>query len=389
MIGRHCLENLLIALSRAPAVALLGPRQVGKTTLAHALASRPGIAAEYLDLEAASDAARLSDPEAYLGSRADRLVILDEVQRVPELFTSLRGIIDARVRAGRRAGQFLLLGSASLDLLQQSSESLAGRIEFVELAPLHSLELDVDDLEAAWLRGGFPPSLLAMSDADSSAWRASFVSTYLERDIPLLGPRIPAETLRRFWTMLAHRQGGVFNASELGRSLGVTGKTIARYLDLMVDLLLVRRLEPLLSNVGKRMVRSPKVYIRDPGLVHSLLRIDTLDDLLGHPIAGASWEGHVLENLLRVAPARSAASFYRTAAGAEIDLVIDLPGNQRWAVEVKLGLTPSIARGVHHALEDVQPDRAFVVYSGRDRYPRSANLEVIGLRELSQELAAA
>ena len=393
MIDRRLAPQLERLLAEFPAVALLGPRQVGKTTLARTLAptlraaGRDRTSPDYLDLESPADLQKLEDVEGYLRSRTDRLVIIDEVQRAPGLFQVLRGVIDERVLSGDATGHFLLLGSASVELLKQSSESLAGRIAFLELGPLDVSEIHAQQETDLWLRGGFPRSLLAETCDASSTWRANFIATYLERDIPQLGPRIAAETLRRFWTMLAHSQGTLLNASEIARSLAVDGKTVMSYLDLMVDLLLVRRLEPLMANVGKRLIRSPKTYIRDSGLVHTLLRLDTLDDLLGHPIAGLSWEGHVIENLICVAPPRTSASFYRTAAGAEIDLVLDLPGDRRWAIEVKRGSAAKLSRGFHHAMEDLAPDRAFIVHSANDRYPKGDGIEAIGLRELATELA--
>lgn len=314
-------------------------------------------------------------------------MIIDEIQRSPGLFQVLRSVIDDRIQAGRPSGHFLLLGSASIDLLKQSSESLAGRIAYLEMTPLDVLETNPESQAHLWVRGGFPRSLLARSDDASAAWRDSFITTYLERDIPQLGPRIAAETLRRFWTMLAHRQGSLLNAAELARSLAVDGKTVAAYLDLMVDLLLVRRLAPFHANVGKRLVKSPKTYVRDSGLAHSLLRLETLDDVLGHPIAGMSWEGFAIENLIQSAPQRSRATFYRTSAGAEIDLVLELPGNKLWVIEIRRGSAPNVTKGFFLALENLQPDRAFIVYSGTDRYPKSKNVEAIGLAALCQELA--
>ncbi|MEX1258805.1 MAG: ATP-binding protein [Gemmatimonadota bacterium] len=390
MISRRLSAPVRRRLSEFPAVAILGPRQVGKTTLARSLSLELGDAAvpDYLDLERPADLAKLEDAAGYLESRADRLVILDEVQRAPGLFRTLRGVIDERRLSGRSSGHFLLLGSASIDLLKQSGESLAGRIAYLELGPFDVLEVDPGREAELWVRGGFPPSFLASSDEASVAWRGSFIATYLERDIPQLGPRIPAETLRRFWTMLAHRQGAPLNAAELARGLAVDGKTVARYLDLLVDLLLVRRLEPLHANVGKRLVKSPKTYVRDSGMVHALLRLDSLDDLLGHPIVGGSWEGHVVETLLRLAPQRTLPSFYRTSAGAEIDLVLDLPGHRRWAVEIKRGSAPRVERGFRNALDDLKPDRAFLVHSGDERYPKGGGVETIGLREMAEELAA-
>ncbi|MEM6533781.1 MAG: ATP-binding protein [Myxococcota bacterium] len=387
MFKRDLSAMLWQRLREFPAVALLGPRQVGKTTLALTLReSRDDV--DYLDLESPADLAKLEDPLGYLRTRSDRLVILDEIQRRPGLFEILRGLIDERVRAGDSAGHFLLLGSASIDLLRQSSESLAGRIAFLHLDPLHMGEVESADSERLWLRGGFPPSFLAASDQASAAWRESFVRTYLERDIPQLGPRLPAELLRRFWTMLAHRQGALFNASELARSLGIASKTVNRYLDLLVDLLLLRRIEPLHMNVEKRLVKRPKVYIRDSGLVHALLHLDTVDDLLGHPIAGASYEGFVVDTLIRVCPPRTQWHFYRTGAGAEMDLVLDLPGGRRWAVEVKRSSAPALGKGFRSSFEDLEAERAFVVYDGEERFPKSERVEAIGLSELVSELQA-
>lgn len=371
-------------LEQFPAVALLGPRQVGKTTLALQLAATtPSL---YLDLEASADLARVSEPSLFLQRHADKLVILDEVQRLPGLFAELRGLIDAGRRQGQANGRFLLLGSASVELIRQSSESLAGRLAFLELGGLHALELGADALDKLWIRGGFPGSTLAATDGDSAEWRRQFIRTYLERDIPQLGPRLPAETLRRFWTMLAHGQGSLLNAAELGRSLGVDGKTVGRYLDLLVDLLLVRRLPPLLANVGKRLVRSPKVLVRDSGLVHTLLGLGDADAVLGHPVAGASWEGFVIETLLAVAPQGCQGWFYRTAAGAEIDLVLEWSPQRRWAIEVKRSLSPRLGKGFHQARADLQPERTFVVTPSATGYPLADGVEVMGLAELAAVL---
>jgi uncharacterized protein len=393
MIDRTLLPELLAALHESPAVALLGPRQVGKTTLARVIAARLSsspVLPEYLDLENPVDAAKLEDAGAYLRSRSDRLMIIDEVHRAPELFRVLRGIIDDRLAGSAGAGRFLLLGSASIELLRQSSESLAGRVSFLELAPFRVGEVpaDVADVSTLWLRGGFPRSLLAASDRASATWRANFISTYLERDIPQLGPRVAAETLRRFWTMLAHLHGSVLNAADLARSLAVDGRTIGRYLDLLVDLLLVRRLQPYHANAGKRLVRSPKVYLRDSGLVHALLRLDTFEAVMGHPIVGASWEGFVLENLLRAAPSRTQATFYRTLVGAEADLVLDLPDGRRWVVEVKRSTAPKVERGFRSALQDLAPTRAFIVHGGDEHYPKGDGIEAIGLPALAGLLSA-
>lgn len=382
---RHTLLNQ--RLDQYPAVALLGARQVGKTTLALAIAEdRPSI---YLDLESDADQAKLAEPELYLADHEDKLVILDEVHRRPGLFQNLRGLIDRGRRRGRRSGRFLLIGSASLDLLRQSGETLAGRISYVELDPVDALEVESASLDRLWLRGGFPDSLLAADDAASLRWRQDFIRSYLERDIPLLGPRIPAETLRRFWTMLAHHQGGLLNAAQFAQGLGVDGKTVARYLDLLVDLLLVRRLPSWHRNVGKRLVKAPKVYVRDSGIVHALLGLRDKETLLGHPVVGSSWEGFVIETLLAAAPLETEASFYRTAAGAEIDLVLSLPGGRLWVVEIKRSLAPKLERGFHHACADLQPNRCFVVYAGAERFPVGESTEVISLTDLGGILLAA
>ncbi len=384
MIPRRVAAVVRDRLSHLPAVALLGPRQVGKTTLAHAIAE--GCESVYLDLESPVDREKFQDPVFYLSRHEDDLVVLDEVQRLPELFATLRGVIDQGRRRGKKAGRFLLLGSASADLLQQS-ETLAGRVAYVELPPLGVLETTQDTQADLWVRGGFPESFLAADSARSLTWRQDFIRTYLERDIPQLGPRIPATTLRRFWTMLAHVQGGLFNAAQLARGLAVSGKTVARYLDLLVDLMLVRRLQPYQSNVGKRLVKSPKVYVRDSGIVHALLNIEDHEALLGHPVCGASWEGFVIENLVTASPEHTTPLFYRTLAGAEIDLLLEIPGKGLWAVEIKRGLSTRPGKGFFIACDDLKPARRFVVNSGTERYPIDANTEVIGLPELAGMLA--
>ncbi len=387
MISRTAQLQVESALDRQAAVALIGPRQVGKTTLAHAVAV--GRSSVILDLESLTDREKLSDPEFFLRRHSKGLVVLDEIHRMPELFQVLRVLIDEGRREGHRTGRFLVLGSAGIELLGQSGESLAGRVEYVNLTPLHTLELpEREAWERHWLRGGFPDSLLAASDEDSFRLRRSFIRTYLERDVPMFGPRVPAETLERLWMMLAHSQGNLLNATKLAAGLGISSPTVTSYLGLLVDLLLLRRLPPYLPNIRKRLVKSPKTYVRDSGLLHALLGIRNVDELLGHPVAGMSWEGFVLENLLAAAPEHIRASFYRTAAGAEVDLVLELGGNAGiWAVEVKKNSAPKLEKGFHSALEDLQPDRAFVVYTGSERYLKSQNVTVLSLRELAQELA--
>ena len=386
MIERILIHKLQKALTLYPAVALLGPRQSGKTTLALEVGSARD--ALYLDLESELDRSKLASPELYLGERLDRLVILDEVHRTPGLFPVLRGLIDKNRRAGRRSGQYLLLGSASLDLLRQTGETLAGRISYLELTPFSILEIENSALDALWVRGGFPDSLLAVDDGVSYQWRLDFIRTYLERDIPQFGSRISAETLRKFWTMLAWNQGGLINQAQFARNLSIDIKTVGNYLDLLVDLLLVRRLLPWQENIGKRLVRTPKVFVRDSGLVHALLGIADKESLLSHPVVGQSWECFVIENLLNAAPELAQGYFWRTSGGAEIDLLLVWPDGKKWAVEIKRSLSPKLERGFHSAQEDLKPERSFVVYPGTERYRISETVEAISLRDLALELRA-
>jgi len=377
MIDRRIASALNERLNEAPAVVLLGPRQVGKTTLALAIAEKRS--AVYLDLESDADRAKVAEPELYLERHEADLVILDEVHRAPGLFQNLRGLIDRGRRRGRRAGRFLLLGSASLDLLRQSGESLAGRVAYLEMAPVDGSEVPVESIDTLWARGGFPDSYLASSDDGSLRWRRDFIRSYLERDIPMLGPRIPTETMRRFWTMLAHHQSSLLNASTFARALGVDGKTVASYLDLLVDLLLVRRLSPWHANAGKRLVKSPRIYVRDSGITHALLGLSTLEDVLGHPVAGASYEGFVIETLIAAMPESTTPCFYRSAAGAEIDLVLTPPHGRPWVVEIKRSLKPAVTKGFHNACEDLRPERKLVVYPGRESFPLQHGIEVMSL----------
>jgi predicted AAA+ superfamily ATPase len=387
MIIRRVEHSIRKALERSPAVALMGPRQVGKTTIA--LNISENTPAVYLDLENNTDLAKVQDIAAFHAQNHDKLIIMDEVQRMPEVFAPIRGIIDRERRKGNKAGQFLFLGSASIDLLQRSGESLAGRIAYIELQGIDVLEYgayDQEKVSTLWLRGGFPESLLAANDKNSLYWRRDFIKTYLERDIPLLGPRIPAQTLNRFWTMLAHNQGGVFNASQLARSLEVSSVTVGRYLDLMSDLLLVRRLQPWTFNIGKRLVKAPKVYIRDCGIAHALLNITGYNELLGHPIAGGSWEGFVIENILSVAPPGTLPFYYRTSNGAEIDLVLEFSSKEKWAIEIKRNTTPALSKGFHVAYDDIKPDKSYVVYSGNDEFSMGEKVTAIPLHSLMQKL---
>ena len=386
MFKRHLHSLLSEELRFSPAVALLGPRQVGKTTLALEVAR--DIPHVYLDLESERDRGKLAGAEMYLESHLDKLVILDEVHRAPGLFPVLRGLIDQARRLGHSSGQYLLLGSASLNVLQQPGETLAGRIAYLELGPLNALETGPDAMDALWLRGGFPQSLNAPTNARSLRWRENFIRTYLERDIPQFGPRIAAETLRRFWTMLAHHQGGMLNVAQLARNLGVDAKTAQSYIDLMCDLLLVRRLAPWHTNTGKRLVKAPKVYVRDSGLVHALLNIETKDNLLSHMVVGASWEGFCIETILACAPAGVTGYFYRTSGGAEIDLLLAWPGGDLWAIEVKRSSAPKVERGFYSACDDLNPSQKWVVYPGQEAYPISADIQAISLHGLCEKLTS-
>lgn len=387
MIERRHRQSIEAALERQAGVVLLGPRQVGKTTLAQEISEARD--AVYFDMERSSDRRILEEPDLYLDEQMGRLVVIDEVQLMPDLFNTLRGQIDRRRRKGFRTGQFLLLGSASDTLLHQSAESLAGRVSYDELTPFGLLETGKDTLSPLWLRGGFPDSYLAASDGDSLLWREDFIRTYLERDIPAFGLRIPAETLRRFWTMLAHSQGGLLNAAKLAASLGVSGQTVARYLDLLVDLMLVRRLPPWHANAGKRLVKSPKVYIRDSGLTHVLLNIGSQEDLLGHPVAGGSWEGFCIENLISAAPRGTEASFYRSSAGAEIDLALKLPGGALWAMEVKRTTSPKVSRGFHIASDDLNAEHRVLVYAGDKDVPVGGDARAMPLMDALERLSSA
>ena len=384
MIAREKLQTVLDYLDLFPAVALIGPRQSGKTTSAKAVADqRPSV---HLDLEASRDRAKLSDTEDYLSRRENKLVILDEIHRMPDIFRELRGLIDSGRQRNIKSNRFLILGSASIDMMKQSSESLAGRIAYVELSVLNLLEIEDSQRERLWIRGGFPESFLADSEKASAVWRENFIRSYLERDIPQLGPRVPAEALSRLWTMVAHVQSSTINLAQLARALDISGKTVSRYLDLLVDLLLVRRLMPFHVNVGKRLVKSPKYYIRDSGIVHSLLGLNSYEEVLGHPAAGGSWESFVIETLLGSTSYRVKPYFYRTSAGAEIDLLLELPGQKYWAVGIKRSLAPSLGKGFHHARTDVNPEHSFVIYSGNERYNKIKGVEVISVREMAEEL---
>jgi len=376
-------------LARMPAVVLLGPRQVGKTTLAREVAAARGGAAVYLDMERPADLRRLADPDAYLRAQGGKLVVVDEIHRAPQLFGALRGIIDDRRRKGDRVGHFLLLGSASLDLMKQASETLAGRVAYLELAALDALEVGtkIRDVNRLWSRGGFPESLIAKSDADSLDWRRAFVQSYLERDVPMFAPRMPAETVGRLWTMLAHSQGTPLNQSRLAASLAVSTPAVGRYVDRLVDLLLVRRLRPWSGNIGKRLVRTPKTYVRDSGITHALLELETWDDVIGHPISGPSWEGFVIENLIAAAGDRRTPYYYRTEDGAEVDLVFERAGKVEMAIEIKRSSAPEVSKGFYSARDVLAPKEAYVVHGGAETWPLGEGIVAIALGDLMRRLS--
>jgi hypothetical protein len=379
MLARRLQSHIEDRLRHMPGVVLLGPRQVGKTTLARSIAAGRADRATYLDLERPADRRRLDDADAFLRAQAGKLVVIDEIHRAPALFETLRGIIDDRRAAGDRAGHFLLLGSASIDLMRQASETLAGRVAYLELAPFDALELTPHegDVDRLWVRGGFPESVLAPDDAASLDWRRDFIRSYLERDVPMFAPRVPAETVGRLWTMLAHAQGTPLNQSRLAAGLAVSTPTVGRYVDLLVDLLLVRRLRPWSANVGKRLVRTPKTYIRDSGLVHALLDLMAWDDVLGHPVAGASWEGFVIDNLIAAAGERRTPYYYRTEDGAV-----------EMAIEIKRSTAPTLSRGFRAACEVLQPRQAWLVHGGTQTWPVTEGVSAIGLVDLMRTLAS-
>ena len=380
MIHRHLTQTLLKRLGQSPVVALLGSRQVGKTTLARDL--DVGKPAHYLDLERPSDVAKLADPELYLSGQAGRLVILDEVQRMPELFPVLRGLVDERRRAGEKSGQFLLLGSASPELLRQSSETLAGRISYLELCPLQLLELPEPDgaLPQHWERGGYPESFLAADAETSLQWREDFINSYVERYLPQQGITSTPMVLRRFCSMLAHQQGAAINLSKVAGSLGIDGKTARRYLDLLEGLYLVRSLRPWSRNAGKRLVKSAKVYWRDSGILHALAGLASLEHVLGHPLCGASWEGYCIEQILNLLPKGATASHYRTHAGAEVDLVLEQPDGRILAVEIKRTLSPKVTPGLIESMDTLGSQKGFIVIPEGEPYPLSKTVTAIGLQ---------
>lgn len=387
MIKRWISEKLKITIDNVPAVALLGARQVGKTTLAKEISkNRKAI---YLDLEAPEDLLKLSDAANFLSLHSDKLVIIDEIQRAPNIFMILRGLIDKNRIKGRKSSQYLLLGSASMDLLRQSSESLAGRISYVDMSGLNSLEIPNKDAEIRklWLRGGFPDSYLSKTSKLSLEWLENIIRTYLERDVPQAGFRVPAARLRRLWTMLAHLQGENINFSKIASNLEIDGKTVRYYIDILVDLLLVRRLEPWHANVKKRLIKSPRFYIRDSGILHRLLGINDFDDLLSNPVIGKSWEGFVIENICSILPNSVQTYYYLTSSGAEIDLLIKFSSKELWAIEIKKSTAPKINKSYHNSAQDLKVTQKFIVYGGNDEFPIANNTTVISLSKILQKIS--
>lgn len=399
MKEREALQLVTTRLAQFDSVALLGPRQVGKTTLARELASHSGAGTKYLDLENPADRRLLDDPAAYFAAHARHLIVLDEIHRLPEIFQILRGQIDERRRMGEGAGKFLILGSASMELLRQTSESLAGRISYVELAPLTAREVMTSrdpiptdpprELDRLWLQGGFPPSFLRTDENESLQWRTDFIRTYLERDLPQFGLQVATDRMELFWRMLANDQGELFNAQRYARSLGISGHTVARYLEVLKNLLMVRVLQPWYANTGKRLVKSPRPYLRDSGILHALLNLGSTDAVRSHSVAGKSWEGFVIENLIGAAHGKARAFFYRTGAGAEADLVLEFAPGRCWAIEIKLSSAPTVDRGFHHAADDIAAKRRLLVHKGKDRFPMRGSVEAMPLLDAMNEISGA
>ena len=381
MIPRHRhLERITAALKRAPVVCLIGARQVGKTTLARQVATQSS-SARFFDLENPAHLAQLADPMLAL-EPLQGLVILDEIQRVPDLFTVLRVLSDR----SHRPASFLVLGSASPDLLRQSSESLAGRIHYHEVDGLDLIETGAGSWRDLWIRGGFPRSFVAPTDEASEEWRRDFVRTFLERDIPQLGFSTDATTLRRFWTMVAHFHAQIWNGSEIARSLAIGATSVARYLDLLTSALVIDQLSPWYENLGKRQVKAPKVYLRDSGILHTLLNVDDDSDLLGHPKVGASWEGFALQQVASILELRREEQFFwATHGGAELDLLV-VRGRKRWGVEFKLTAQPTVTRSMITALEDLRLRHLFVVHAGTDTFPMAQKISAVALPKIAEDL---
>lgn len=370
IIKREITDTIKSRLKNYPAVALLGARQAGKSTLAGMVIEHIPKAI-HLDLERPADLNKLTDPEAFFAQFSDHMICLDEIQRAPDVFPILRGVIDRN----RRHGQFLILGSASRDLIRQSSESLAGRLSYIEITPFSQLEASFTDPATHWLQGGYPRSLLTEDNEVSVQWREDYIRTFLERDIPQLGFRIPSNTIGRFWRMLAHSHGQVLNASKLAGSMGVSSHTIRKYTDLLEQTFMVRALAPYSGNIKKRLVKSPKVYIRDSGILHALLNIETMEDLFAHPAYGSSYEGYVIENIVTRHP-RWQASYYRTSNGAEIDLIL-AKGMKKVAVEIKSSTSPTVSKSFWNSIEVIEPDQTVVIAPVEGVYPISDHVMVM------------
>ena len=380
ILERELKKAVIASLARYPVVGLIGCRQVGKTTLAKIIAKAFKKKVIYLDIELPSDLSKLQEPELYLNQFTDHLVIIDEIQRMPALFPLIRAMVDKK----RVGGRFLILGSASPQLIKHSSESLAGRIIYHELKPLNLNETNYDNLNTLWFRGGFPNSYLAEDSNDSFIWRESFVRTYLERDIPQLGIHIPSRHLRRFWTMLAHMHGQLWNASKIASGLGLSAPTARHYLDILEETFIVRQLKPYYFNIKKRLIKSPKVYIRDSGLLHTLLMLKIFDDLQAHPVVGSSWEGFVIEQIAGILPENTPLYFYRTGAGAEVDLLVFDRKNRPIAIEIKYSLSPKVEKGFRMACEDLSCKKGFIVYPGKESYPIGRNIIALPVKEISK-----
>lgn len=385
MLKRQMFHTILQRLNAAPTVAILGCRQTGKTTLAHQIQQAINRPSLYLDLELPDDRAQFADPQLMLEQHMDKLLILDEIQRVPELFSVMRGIIDRRRRNGDKVGHYLILGSASPDLLKQSSESLAGRISYLELNPFSLEELEKENVDGAlntlWLRGGFPDSFLAPDDAESLHWRKQFITTYLERDLPQMGRQFPADRVYSLWKMLAYDQGTLLNVSRLSKSLEMSATSIREYIEVMIDLFLLRRLRPWHGNTKKRLVKAPRIYVRDSGLLHALTNLKTLDELTGHSLCGLSWEGFAIEQILQKIPYGNEVSFYRSSTGDEIDLVLEMPHKNTIAIEIKRTSAPKLSPGFINACEVIKAKQRFFVIPDADPYPMDKQTTAVGLSQ--------
>ncbi len=384
MIKRDLQNKIVDSINNYPVIGLVGSRQVGKTTLAKEISGNFSETV-YIDLELPSDLVKIQNSEFYLKENSDKLIIIDEVQHEQKLFPIIRALVDQ----DRRPGRFLLLGSASPDFMRFSSETLAGRIIYHELTPLNIFEVkeEKNSIRNLWLKGGYPLSFLSKDSVKSFEWRESFIKTYLERDIPQMGLRIPATQLRRFWTMVAHNHGKLWNASQIASSLGVTAPTVKHYLDILTDTFLVRQLAPFFVNVKKRLVKSPKIYLRDSGILHTLLNIKSTDDLLSHPGVGSSWEGFVIEQILNSTGGSIESYFYRTGSGNEIDLILELGKNNRIAIEVKHSLSPELTKGFRIAFEELKCKKGYVVYPGDDEFPINEKVRVVSLAKIINEIS--